>query len=32
MKKSVSRPMPPITSRPANDQEAFWWVRASSTM
>ena len=30
--KSVSRPMPPMTSRPANDHDAFWCVRASSTM
>ena len=32
MSASVSRPMPPMTSRPANDHDAFWWVRASSTM
>ena len=32
MRKSVSRPMPPMTSRPANDHDAFWCVRASSTM
>ena len=32
MTKSVRRPMTPITRRPANDQAAFWCVRASSTM
>ncbi len=32
MMKSVRRPMPPMTRRPAKAHEAFWWVRASSIM